>query len=92
MKKRILPALLLLGAVLALPFLLRSGGNPVERLLGNPDIVVVISAHSEPMKHEFEVGFRKYYRAKYNRDVKIDWRSPGGTSDIVRYKIGRAHV
>jgi len=84
-KKRILPALLLLGAVLALPFLLRSGGNPVESLLGKHDVVVVISAHSEPMKHEFEVGFRKYYRAKYNRDVKIDWRAPGGTSDIVRY-------
>jgi len=84
-KNRILPALLLLGAVLALPFLLRTKDNQIATGLKNPDVVVVISAHSEPMKHEFEVGFQKYYREKFNRDVVIDWRSPGGTSDIVRY-------
>ena len=85
MKNRILPALLLLGAVLALPFLLRTKDNRIATGLKNPDVVVVISAHSEPMKHEFEVGFQKYYREKFNRDVVIDWRAPGGTSDIVRY-------
>lgn len=85
MKNRILPALLLLGAVLALPFLLRTKDNQIATGLKNPDVVVVISAHSEPMKHEFEVGFQKYYREKFNRDVVIDWRAPGGTSDIVRY-------
>lgn len=85
MKKRILPAILLLGAVLALPFLLRTRDNQISTFLKNPDIVVVISAHSEPMKYEFEVGFQKYYKEKYNRDVVIDWRAPGGTSDIVRY-------
>ena len=85
MKRRILPALLLLGAVLALPFLLRTRDNQISAFLKNPDVVVVISAHSEPMKHEFEVGFQKYYREKFNRDVVIDWRAPGGTSDIVRY-------
>ncbi len=85
MKKRILPALLLLAAVLALPFLLRSRDDRTPLLSGTPDTLVVISAHSEPMKHEFEVGFRKYYKGKYGRDVVIDWRAPGGTSDIVRY-------
>ena len=85
MKKRILPALLLLAAVLALPFLLRSRDDRTPLLSGTPDTLVVISAHSEPMKHEFEVGFRKYYKEKYGRDVVIDWRAPGGTSDIVRY-------
>ena len=85
MKKRILPALLLLAIVLALPFLLRSKDDRPALLSGNPDVLVVISAHSEPMKHEFEVGFRKYYKEKCGRDVVIDWRAPGGTSDIVRY-------
>ena len=85
MKQRIFFALLLLGAVLALPFLLRTKDDPAAVFLKNPDVVVVISAHSEPMKHEFEVGFRKYYREKFGRDVVIDWRAPGGTSDIVRY-------
>ena len=62
MKNRILPALLLLGAVLVLPFLLRTRDNQISAFLKNPDVVVVISAHSEPMKHEFEVGFQKYIR------------------------------
>lgn len=85
MKKRILPALLLLAAVLALPFLLRPRDGRLSGLLEKHDTLVVISAHSEPMKHEFEVGFRKFYRKKFGRDVVIDWRAPGGTSDIVRY-------
>ena len=85
MKKRILPALLLLAAVLALPFLFRTGNSGVSGLLEKHDTLVVISAHSEPMKYEFEVGFRKYYKAKFNRNIVIDWRAPGGTSDIVRY-------
>ena len=85
MKKRILPALLLLAAVLALPFLFRSGNSGVSGLLEKHDTLVVISAHSEPMKYEFEVGFRKYYKQKFGRNIVIDWRAPGGTSDIVRY-------
>ncbi|MBO4631152.1 MAG: ABC transporter substrate-binding protein [Lentisphaeria bacterium] len=85
MKKRIIPALLLLLAVLALPFLLRSRDGREIGLLGKHDTLVVISAHSEPMKYEFEIGFRKYYQKKFNREIVIDWRAPGGTSDIVRY-------
>ena len=89
MKKRILPALLLLAAVLALPFLLRSKTDQLPEFLEKHDVIVVISAHSEPMKHEFEVGFRRYYKRKFNRNVVIDWRAPGGTSDIVRYIADR---
>ena len=85
MKARILPALLLLAAVLALPFLFRLRDNRTAGLLEKHDTLVVISAHSEPMKYEFEVGFRKYYKKKFNRNIVIDWRAPGGTSDIVRY-------
>ena len=89
MKYRIIFAILLLLAVLALPFLLRKDAGGVKTNTDEADIVVIISAHSGPMKHELEQGFRKYYREKYGRDVVVDWRAPGGTSDIVRYIADR---
>ena len=84
MKKRIVLALLLVGIVGGLPFLFRkdSLASPTD---GSADVLVIISPHSEPMKYEFEQGFRKYYRKRFGRDVRIDYRAPGGTSDIVRY-------
>ena len=89
MKYRIIFAILLLLAVLALPFLLRKDAGGVKTNTDEADTVVIISAHSGPMKHELEQGFRKYYREKYGRDVVVDWRAPGGTSDIVRYIADR---
>ena len=89
MKYRIFSAVFLLLAVLSLPFLLRKDSGSVRTNTDDADTVVIISAHSEPMKHELEQGFRRYYREKYGRDVVIDWRAPGGTSDIVRYIADR---
>lgn len=89
MKKRILLALILLLSVLALPFLLRTSEHPLAELMGGHDTLVIISAHSEPMKFELEHAFREYYRKRFGRDIAIDWRAPGGTSDIVRYIADR---
>ena len=58
MKKRILLALALLLAVLALPFLLRTSEHPLAELLSGHDTLIIISAHSEPMKFELERAFR----------------------------------
>lgn len=90
MKKRILLALLLVGIVGGIPFLFR----PEESAsflpgFGERDTLIIISPHSEPMKYEFERGFRKHYKEKYGKDVYIDYRAPGGTSDIVRYIADR---
>lgn len=89
MKTRIILALCLFAAVLALPFLLRPKDRSIAELLTDSDTLVIISAHSEPMKYEYEQGFRKFYKKHYGKNVTIDWRSPGGTSDIVRYMADR---
>jgi len=49
------------------------------------DTLVIVTSHTETIKYEFEHAFRKYYRDKTGRDIKIDWRNLGGTSDIARY-------
>ena len=84
MKMRFFLALLLMGAVGVLPFLFRKG-SLASVTDETTDVLVIISPHSEPMKYEFEQGFRKYYKKRFHKDIRIDYRAPGGTSDIVRY-------
>lgn len=47
--------------------------------------LVIITPHNETIRYEFERAFRKHFRETRGRDVHIEWRMPGGTSDIVRY-------
>jgi len=72
----------LLVVLLAAPVVLRE-----REVTDNPNAVqlVIISPHNEAIRYEFERAFRKWYREHCGRDVDIDWRTPGGTSEIVRY-------
>ena len=80
---RLLLAFLPLVVLVAIPLLLRplSGREDIS----GKDRLTIITPHAEPIKYEFEHAFRKYYLEKFGRDIAFDWRSPGGTSDIVRY-------
>jgi ABC-type Fe3+ transport system substrate-binding protein len=75
----ILLALVLVGG---LPFLLR----PHDSLLtGADETLVIISPHNEAIRDEFARGFRDWYQARTGHTVRIDWRVPGGSSEIARY-------
>ena len=99
-RKMLLAALPVL-ALLAIPLLLRPGaGSPsavvpeTEAEKGNPpaeevEKLVIIFAHNESIRYEYEQAFRRYYREKFGREIELDFRSPGGTSDIVRYIADR---
>src|SRR5258708_264660 len=82
MMRSVIPVLFLLGVVLAVPFLFRQsegGSNSAE------DELVIISPHNEAIRFEFTRAFADYYRRATGRSVHIDWRLPGGTTEIVRY-------
>ena len=85
MKKRWQNGLALLPLLLlAIPLLLQPAAE--DRLTRDgAETLVVLPPHSESIRYEFERAFQKYYREHYGRDIVIDWRSPGGSSDIVRY-------
>ncbi len=83
MKRLLVVALLL--AIVALPFALRSKRAAVARV---EDVVVVITPHNEAIRHEYAVGFARWYRAQTGRTVAIDWRMVGGTSEIARFLEG----
>ncbi|MFP6900133.1 MAG: ABC transporter substrate-binding protein [Opitutales bacterium] len=78
----------LIALVVGLPFALRKD----TEVIANPDeSIVVISPHIESIRHEFGEGFRKWYKAKTGKNVQVDWRTVGGTSEIVRF-IGSEYL
>ena len=76
--------LTLLAAIIALPFLLRRTDATATWHEGDP-ILVIVTPHNEAIRYEFEHAFSKWHQAKYGKPVKIDWRVPGGTTEIMRY-------
>ncbi len=78
--------LLFLACLLALPFLL-APRQEAEKLLAGGDeceTLVIITAHNKSIRDEYQRAFALWYKQKYNKDIKLDFRNPGGTSDIIR--------
>ena len=73
--------------LIAIPLILApdSAGNTEKQESTEVDNLVLITPHPEMTRQEFDKAFRKYYLEKYGRQVNLDWRNVGGTSDIVRY-------
>jgi iron(III) transport system substrate-binding protein len=86
---RILGVLLALGLVIAVPFALKPKGN---LLADANDSLVIITPHNEAIRYEFTAGFADYYKKKTGRTVRVDWRLPGGTSEIARYLKGEFYA
>ena len=80
--KRLVLALVVPILLVILPLVLRPSADWSPSA---PERLVVITPNSEQIKFEFEHAFRKWYKEHRGRDIMFDWRSPGGTSDIVRY-------
>jgi len=82
MRIRLIAVFLIPLILVAFPFLMRP-----EEAVHEPasETLVIITPNSAQIKYEFEHAFRRHYKAKTGHDISIDWRSPGGSSDIVRY-------
>jgi len=81
--RRALPGLALLAALLLVPFALRpelgqSNADASRRL-------VILTPHNEAIRYEMTRGFRLFLTSHGQPDAAIDWRSPGGTTEISRY-------
>lgn len=77
--------ILTLAIVVGIPFALK----PKEDLFAEADeTLVIITPHNEAIRYEFSRAFADHYREKTGRTVRIDWRMPGGTSEIARYLKG----
>lgn len=44
--------------------------------------IVIITPHNEKIRHEFGVAFARHWKQKTGEVLYVDWRVPGGTSEI----------
>ena len=79
------PLFLLLGIVLIGPIVLRPKQAAPPGSAAGERSLVVITPHNESTRYEFGRGFAEHYQRKTGRRVRLDWRTPGGTSEIGRY-------
>ncbi|MEM6910969.1 MAG: extracellular solute-binding protein [Verrucomicrobiota bacterium] len=68
---------------LALPLGLRRGGPHKEA--PPEDTLVLITPHNETIRREFDKAFRQHMLAEHGRKIVLDWRVPGGTSEIRKF-------
>ncbi len=77
--------LTLLATVLVAPFAFQPAGAK-RKLHGAPaNRLVIITPHNESIQAEFGHAFTVHMRENYNREIFVDWRQPGGTTEIARF-------
>ena len=81
MKKRVGIVVGLLALIVALPLVLRR-----ETATSSPrqadDTLVILSPHHESIRREYGEAFAAHWRQTTGRTLYVDWRTPGGTSEI----------
>ncbi|SHI89911.1 ABC-type Fe3+ transport system, substrate-binding protein [Rubritalea squalenifaciens DSM 18772] len=70
----------LLMVVAFAPLVLRKG--EVVSPGSADETLVVMTPHNETIRREFAEAFNAYWKAKTGKTVYVDWRTPGGTSEI----------
>lgn len=76
--REVLLLLALLGVLLG-PFLLRPAVSTIDR---HDRRLVILTPHPERLRAEFGRAFARYWQERTGEAVRIDWRVPGGTSEI----------
>ena len=78
--------LLALAALILVPVFVRPR-SPAAAAPGREprESLVILTPHNEATRFEFERAFVAAHRARTGRTVRLDWRTPGGTSEISRY-------
>lgn len=81
MKKRAWIIIGLLALIIALPLSLRRQTATTDKRSADDDLVI-LSPHNESIRQEFGEAFAAYWKNSTGRTIHIDWRTPGGTSEI----------
>jgi iron(III) transport system substrate-binding protein len=81
MKARLFGVLGLLGLIVALPLVLKRESETASPSTAD-DTLVILSPHNESIRKEFGEAFAAWWKREKGRSVYVDWRTPGGTSEI----------
>lgn len=81
MKSRAFVIMGILALIIALPLVLRKEMASVSKRNAD-DQLVILTPHNESIRQEFGEAFATYWLEKTGRRIHLDWRTPGGTSEI----------
>ena len=81
MKKRASIIFGLLALIVALPLVMRRESATTSPRKAD-DRLVILSPHNESIRKEFGEAFAAHWKKSTGRSIYIDWRTPGGTSEI----------
>lgn len=81
MKLRLIGILALLGAIVVLPLAMKRQSETAPPDSAD-DRLVILSPHNESIRKEFGEAFAAWWKKGKGRSVHVDWRTPGGTSEI----------
>ena len=81
MKTRAWIIVSLLALIIALPLSLRRATDTRSSSRAD-DRLVILTPHNESIRQEFGEAFARHWRESTGRSLHVDWRTPGGTSEI----------
>lgn len=80
--KKYLGVFLPMALVVAAPMMLR---DDEAAAISKAELRLdIITPHNELIRREFGEAFSHWYQAEHGEDVYVNWRTPGGTSEIKR--------
>ncbi len=71
----------ILALIVALPIAMRRETSTVSPSHAD-DRLIILSPHNESIRQEFGEAFAAYWKKSTGRSIYVDWRTPGGTSEI----------
>ena len=80
-KRNALLILSLLVVIVALPLVLQRQSQTGSASTAD-ETLIILTPHNESIRQEIGEAFAGYWRERTGRKVYLDWRSPGGTSEI----------
>ncbi|QTN31507.1 extracellular solute-binding protein [Akkermansiaceae bacterium] len=81
MKARLIGILGLLGLIVALPLVMKRESETASPASAD-DSLVILSPHNESIRKEYGEAFAAWWKKERGRSIYVDWRTPGGTSEI----------
>jgi ABC-type Fe3+ transport system substrate-binding protein len=71
-----------LAAILGVPLALRPASD--RAFDSSTPRLIVVTPHVQQIRYEFGLAFARWHARQYGVTATIDWRTPGGTSEIIK--------
>jgi iron(III) transport system substrate-binding protein len=75
---------LALALIIGVPFALRPAAVKETAAVGAAETLIVVTPHVQQIRTEFAEGFDRWYMRRTGKHARVDWRVPGGTSEIIK--------